>query len=130
MTYPPCLKLYKSELNIIEKEITLLIRLRTASHVIGLPIAAFGLLSLIFPDILGSNITIDNLSKFTTVFFGGIFFASINLFNKGDLLTMRKRREDLLFFINEYKNYKEMTAAEKQKISDECKRIIEKRKGL
>ena len=130
MTYPPCIKLYKIELNIIDKEISLLIKLRTAGYLIGLPLAAIALLSLIIPDFLGSSITIDNLSKFYPVFIGGIFFASINFFNKGDLVTLRKRRADLILFIDEYNDYESKTASEKQAMSDECAKIIQKRKGL
>jgi hypothetical protein len=130
MNHLPCLTLYKSELNLIEKEISLLIRLRTASLLFGLPIAAISLLALLFPNVLASNITIDSLSKFYTIFFGGIFFASINLFNKGDLVNLRKRKDDLILFIGEYNDYEAKTELEKQRISDECAKIIQKRKGL
>jgi len=131
MTQPPvCFLLYKGEFEITNAEISKLNRLRLASQLLGYPIAAVGLLSVLFPHLFGKEFSLDNLGKFSSIFFGGIFFASINFFNKGDLVSLKKKKMELEVFIHEYDQYAEKTAIEQQKISEECEKIIQKRKGL
>jgi|GEM_PF-1298410 len=130
MKPPACLRLFKSELDIINTEISKLNRLKLYSQLIGLPMAMLGLLALFFPKLLSSNITIDSISKYSSVVLGGVFFATLNFFNKGDLLGLKKRKNDLEVFLEEFENYDSKIEAEKQKMHEDCDKIIQKRKGL
>jgi hypothetical protein len=127
---PACWRLYKSELEIINTEIFRLNRLRKASQLLGLPIAALGLIALFFPNLLISNVTVDSLSKFSSILFGSVFFATINFFNKGDLVSLKKRKCDLEVFIEAYDGYEQKTDVEQKKLKDDCEKIIQKRQGL
>jgi hypothetical protein len=127
---PICFKYYKDQYEIVEIEISKLNRLKKISQLIGLTIILFSLISFFIPNLLKLNMTIENLSKLSTILFGGAFFGTINFFNKGDLMALKKRKIDLEVCLSDYDEYHQKTELEKQQLEEECNKIIQKVKGL
>lgn len=127
---PICLSFYETELSAVEKDFSRKKLMKILSWGVAAPLIALSAITLFFPGLLATTITIDNISKLFSLISASVFFASLNFSNKINEKDLSVRKVELEYFIKEFVDYKNLAEDKKKELNDECNILITKRKGL
>jgi hypothetical protein len=127
---PVCLSLYETELSAIERDFARKRLMVVFSWGIAMPLVVLSGIAIFFPGMLGSKITLDSVSKFSSMLPASLFFVSLNFSNKINEKELSVRKRELEYLISEFKGYEAFTEIQKKELNDDCEIIIKKIKGV
>lgn len=115
-----CIKLYNNEYRLNEKEIDRVERRKKLSGQAGILLIIAGVVALIFP-ISKIHFSVDDIYKFTTILFGGLFYASVNLYNRVSLLDLKKRQSDIRVLLSMYEGFAGLSMQQQSDLENNCR---------